>query len=232
MTLAAERGGFYATLQHAPALINVFAGPVHRYEFVNAAFTALLGERDFLGKTVRAAQPELEGQGIYELLDHVYQTGEPFVGSAVPVRVDTPEGPHERHYTFTYQARRNAAGDIDGVVSFAFDVTEQVAATQRAEALAAQLTAERDWLRQVLDALPEAVQIVDVAGHYVLANRATMCLPIGPRRCCSALMSPAWRYRQASGNRMPSLARGEETGHLRRETTYRCGVRWVERDCM
>ena len=42
------------------------------FAFVNANFIELLGDRQFVGKTVREAQPELEGQGIYELLDRVY----------------------------------------------------------------------------------------------------------------------------------------------------------------
>lgn len=174
--LAAERGGFYTTLQHAPAMITVFAGPEHRFEFVNAASIALLGERGFLGKTVREVQPELPGPGMYELLDRVYQTGEPIVGRTEPVTVDTSQGPQERHYTFALQARRTATGVIDGVVSFAFDVTEQVEAIRRVEALVGQLAAERDWLRQVVDALPEAVQIVNAEGRYVLANRASAVL--------------------------------------------------------
>ena len=34
------------------------------------------------------ALPELEGQGIYELLDHVFATGEPYVGSEVPLMIE------------------------------------------------------------------------------------------------------------------------------------------------
>jgi signal transduction histidine kinase len=71
---------------------------------------------------------------------------------------------------------RNATGAVIGGVVVYRDVTGQVEATRRAEALAEQLAAERDWLRQVLAAIPEAVQIVDAEGRYVLANRASALL--------------------------------------------------------
>jgi two-component system phosphate regulon sensor histidine kinase PhoR len=71
---------------------------------------------------------------------------------------------------------RNAMGDVIGGVVVYRDVTEQVEATRGAEALAGELAAERNWLRQVLAAIPEAVQIVDATGRYVLANRASAAL--------------------------------------------------------
>jgi CheY-like chemotaxis protein len=42
-------------------------------------------------KPVRAALPEIEGQGFFELLDNVYATGTPFVGRSVPVRMSTAD---------------------------------------------------------------------------------------------------------------------------------------------
>ena len=39
------------------------------------------------GQPIRDALPELAGQGIYELLDGVYQSGEPFVGRSVRVMI-------------------------------------------------------------------------------------------------------------------------------------------------
>jgi PAS domain S-box-containing protein len=71
---------------------------------------------------------------------------------------------------------RNARGDVIGGVVVYRDVTEQVEATRRAEALAGEFAAERNWLRQVLAAIPEAVQIVDADGRYVLASRASAAL--------------------------------------------------------
>jgi hypothetical protein len=70
-----------------------------------------------------------------ELLDRVYQTGEPHTGNAVLVRVNAiPEGGiYDRFLNFVYQPSRNLEGTIDGIFVHAVDVTELVLARQRIE---------------------------------------------------------------------------------------------------
>ena len=61
---------------------------------------------------VREALPELADQGIVELLDTVYRTGQPFVGQAMPVmvqrRADQP--PEECFFDFVYQPLLDSSG--------------------------------------------------------------------------------------------------------------------------
>ena len=64
----------------APVGIATLKGPAHVFEFANRRYLDLIGGRGVAGRPVRDALPELEGQGIYELLDSVYHSGEPFVG--------------------------------------------------------------------------------------------------------------------------------------------------------
>jgi len=45
-----------------------------------------------IGCSVRDALPELAGQGMYELLDSVYESGTPYVATERPVRLDR-DGP-------------------------------------------------------------------------------------------------------------------------------------------
>ena len=73
---------------HAPVGIAILKGAEHVFEFANRRYLDLIGGRPVVGKPIREALPELEGQGIYELLDGVYQSGEPFVGRSV--RADDP----------------------------------------------------------------------------------------------------------------------------------------------
>ncbi len=65
--------------EQAPGFIAILHGPDHVFEFANATYRRLFGEREFVGRTVRDAFPELENQGFYELLDRVFSTGERFV---------------------------------------------------------------------------------------------------------------------------------------------------------
>src|SRR5690606_22327508 len=69
--------------QNAPVGIAILLGPRHVYDFGNYDFLKLVSGRDVMGKPIREALPELEGQGIFELLDGVYATGEPFVAPAI-----------------------------------------------------------------------------------------------------------------------------------------------------
>ncbi len=152
-----QRDRLHAFLMQSPAIINIFQGPEHTFDFVNTRFLQVLGERAFVGRTVRDAQPELAGQGFYELLDEVYRTGEPFHGETVPVRIaaEAGEPPVERYYTFTYQPLRSADGQVRGVGSFAFDVTEQVRARQRLEQLTRELGHNEEQLRAIIEGIHE-----------------------------------------------------------------------------
>ena len=135
----------YHLLEQAPALICLFTGPQHIFQFVNPPFQALVGERPLLGRPVAAAVPELAGQPIFGLLDEVYRTGETFRATEMLVQLDHHnDGRHElekRYYNFIYQARRNSLGIPDGIFVFAYDVTDQVQARQRLALLNASLEA-------------------------------------------------------------------------------------------
>ena len=160
-------------LMESPAIINILRGPEHTFDFVNTRFLKLLGDRDFLGRTVREAQPELVGQGIYELLDRVYQTGEPFRGETVPVRIAPGPGlpTEERYYTFTYQPVHASDGRVEGVGSFAFDVTELVLAQRELEALASELRHSEEQLQLIFEGVREyAIFLVTPEGKIASWN--------------------------------------------------------------
>ena len=72
----AETERICSLLEQAPGFICILDGPGHVFEFTNAAYLRLVGGRELLGMPIRAALPELEGQGYSELLDKVYRSGE------------------------------------------------------------------------------------------------------------------------------------------------------------
>jgi signal transduction histidine kinase len=108
-------------------------GPEHVYELVNPLYQRLFGTRPLLGKPIREALPELEGQGFYELLDQVYLTGEAFVGTEVRAELDRDNTGHleECYFNFVYQPIRASRGEVQGIMVHAVEVTEQVRARQR-----------------------------------------------------------------------------------------------------
>ena len=114
----------------APSFVCILNGPDHVFEFVNNAHRALFNSNDWIGKPVREAFPDLEGQGFFELLDQVYNTAERFVAEAAPVRFRAgPEHLDEvRLLDFIYEPMHDEFGKVTGIFCEGFDVTERARA--------------------------------------------------------------------------------------------------------
>ena len=120
---------------HAPVGIATLKGAAHVFEFANRRYLDLIGGRPVEGQPIREALPELEGQGIYELLDGVYQSGEPFVGRSVRVMIQRRRSaPEEAFFDFVYQPLFDDVAHVTGIAIVAFDVTELTNARRDAEA--------------------------------------------------------------------------------------------------
>ena len=144
-----ERANLRDFIQDAPAILCRLRGPTHVYELANPAYLQLIGGRPIIGKAIREALPELAGQGFYELLDRVYTTGEPFIGSEIPADVADESGrPRHRFFNFVYQPTRDSEGVIDGIAVYAHDVTALVESRKAAEASQAQF-------RTLFDSMPQ-----------------------------------------------------------------------------
>ncbi|HVG16633.1 MAG TPA: PAS domain-containing protein, partial [Chitinophagaceae bacterium] len=117
----------------APAPIAIYRGRELRYVFINDAYSKIFGGREILGKTIREAFPELEGQPYFGILENVYDTGNPFYGNETPALIDVKNDGvlTTRYYNLVYTPYKNDDGQIDGVMAFGHDVTEQVEARQR-----------------------------------------------------------------------------------------------------
>ncbi len=142
--------------EQSPSFIAVLRGPKHRFELTNAGYLKIVAHRDLIGLDVREALPEIEGQGFFELLDNVYATGEPFVGHAAPIMIQSTPGapPEQRFLDFVYQPIRNADGAINGIFVEGIDVTaahEASAALRDSEAqfrTLAQAMPNQVWMAQ------------------------------------------------------------------------------------
>ena len=114
--------------EQAPGFVAILRGPEHVYELANAAYQALVGGRDVVGRTVRDALPEVAGQGFFELLDRVYASGATYVGRAVQVRLARGAVLEDVYVDFVYQPIVEAGGAVGGIFVLGHDVTEQVRA--------------------------------------------------------------------------------------------------------
>ena len=148
-----QRRQLQNVLEQSAAMICIFEGPQHTFQFVNPPFQALVGERLLLGRPVVQALPELADQSLFGLLDRVYQTGEAFYATEMLVQLDRgpagPPGLENRYYNFKaiYQPRSGLAGVSDGILLFAHEVTAQMQARQHVQRLNENLATANEELQ-------------------------------------------------------------------------------------
>lgn len=117
---------FANLFRQTPEMVCILAGPEHRFEFVNAAHIRALGF-DATGQAVREAQPE--SVEVHGILDEVYRTGVTAELREIAVTLTD----RTRYFNLTYAARKNAVGQIDGIMVLGSEITEQVLARQATE---------------------------------------------------------------------------------------------------
>src|SRR5262245_23743830 len=120
---AASRDRLRDMLMRAPFAIAVRRGPKHVLELSNARYDELVGALDAPGKAFSEAFPEREEAR--HNLDRIYRAGE--VESGRELRLDLTDR-NEIYVDYTVQPTRDVNGDVDGLVTFAVDVSEQVKA--------------------------------------------------------------------------------------------------------
>ena len=179
----------------APIPIVVGDGPDLVFQLVNPAYQRVFPGRVLLGRPFLEAMPELAGTPVPGLLHQVYATGEPYVGQEMLMQMARHEGGplEDIYWNFTYQARRNAQGAVDGVRVFAHEVTEQVLARERAtdqaqqaQALAQALTVTNRQLTRVNHDLDAFIYTAShdlkqpIANIEALLDILRQQLPAGP----------------------------------------------------
>ena len=161
----AQRQRLFDILAELPASIAAFHGPDHVYQLVNPRYQQLFPGRNFQGRTFREVMPELEGQQFFEFFDQVYQTGEPFSGVEIETWVDTTDSGklEQRYYNVFLHALRNTEGAVNGILNFAYDVTEQVQTRRQVEQ-------SRQQVEQLNQELASANEELFAANEEIRAN--------------------------------------------------------------
>ena len=164
--------------RQAPGFTAVVQEPAHTFVLVNDSFLQLTGPREVIGKPVRVALPELEGQGFYELLDAVYASGEPYVAHAMPLRIrPAPGAPLVEHYVdFVYQPLCGPDGKSAGIFVQGSDVTERVVAQRRVAREAEALDAQRRLFDTVLSSIEDFAYAFDRNLRFTYINRPLLAL--------------------------------------------------------
>ncbi len=199
----------------APGFMAILHGPQHIFEFANSAYMRLVGERELLGLSARAALPEVEGQGFFELLDQVYSSGQPYSANDVPLTVQrSGNAVATRTFVdFVYQPIADSDGSVIGIF------VEGVDATERHDAKKA-LEASQERLKEGLVAARMAIWDWDLqTGEVTFSDNA------------STVFGGNWSnvtdvWKSIHPDDLPEMHKAREAG-IAAGTDYECVVRLV-----
>ena len=130
----ASEAQFRNIVEQAPMAIGLFEGRDMVIKVGNnKIFEVWDKDPSIIGLPVVDALPEIKGQGYIDLLESVYDTGEPFAGSNLLVKLNRSGQLEDVYFDLLYTPLRGLAGVITGVMVMANEVTEQVLARQKIE---------------------------------------------------------------------------------------------------
>lgn len=122
-------------LIEAPVAMATYRGPNHTVELSNQRMQTLWGKplQEIFRKPLIEAIPELRHQGLGEIMDKVYQTGERFMSIEQSITLEKNGNQEVTYLNLTIEALRDENRSITGLIAVAADVTEQVLARQEIE---------------------------------------------------------------------------------------------------
>ena len=189
--LGSEAQGVWSVFMQAPTPLCILEGPQHRVTFANAAYRALLGGRELLGRPYADALPGPHERALAALVAQVLSTGEARVARAVPVGPLGPRDgqPEPAFFNFVCSPKRGPQGAIDGLFLSASEVTEQVVARQRSAAIGEQLRASAEHLQRVVSASGTGAWELDLVTGRVSADARLRELHGQPQERALSLLS-------------------------------------------
>ncbi|AUD05365.1 PAS domain-containing protein [Spirosoma pollinicola] len=130
----ASESRFRSIVEQAPMAIGLFRGREMVIEIGNdLIFEVWDKDPSIIGLPVIEALPEIKGQGYIELLEGVYDSGEPFSGANLLVKLNRRGQLEDVYFDLLYTPLRDSFGIITGVMVLANEVTERVLSRQRLE---------------------------------------------------------------------------------------------------
>ncbi|MCK0135235.1 PAS domain S-box protein [Arenibacter sp. S6351L] len=154
-------------IAQAPVSIAIFQGKDHVTELVNSLALQMWGRREdeVLGQPILEAMPELRSQGIKELLDEVYSTGNSFSTSEFPVEIMRKGNLNMAYLNFSFEPLLDTTGKIEGIMALGIEVTDQVITRKKIE------ESEKKF-RLLADSLPQLVWTADPKGNLNYFNQS------------------------------------------------------------
>lgn len=160
-----KRQELHRLFMQAPGAICILNGPDFVFELINPTYQSIFPGRELIGKPVLEAMPELQGDNLIDILEKVY-TGETYIGKEILTALARHEGgqPENIYWNFLYQPRYDTEGRIDGILVFAYEVTEEVNARSM-------LQENADKFITMMEAMPQISWAISKGGMATFFNQ-------------------------------------------------------------
>lgn len=137
-------------LMQAPAGVAYLKGAPLVFEIVNNRYLEMVDKGDFIkGKPLREAFAELE-EPTKKIFEDVFSTGKAFSAREFPATINRLGGTEIVYFDFSAERINDPYGNPEGVVIFAYDVTEQVILKRAVEQNASQILLINESVPQVI----------------------------------------------------------------------------------
>jgi PAS domain S-box-containing protein len=156
----------------APAAMAIFSCPEFRYTTVNSFHEKLFNRSasELIGRTLREAWPELDGQSVFEIFETVYKSGEPYRADEFPVRMQGKNG-RTAYYNFILYPTKDEAGKVINLMAHIYEVTAQVIANKRIQENNRQLQLAKEELEITFQNIPVGVYRFNSKGQIEYVNQ-------------------------------------------------------------
>jgi PAS domain S-box-containing protein len=116
-------------IRNATVATGVYVGEEMIIEIANDEMLRLWGkDESVINRSLREAIPELDGQPFFDLLQHVYRTGETYYSNEDRADLIVNGVLQTFYFNFTYKALYDTRGKIYGILNMAVDVSDIVKA--------------------------------------------------------------------------------------------------------
>ena len=118
---------FRSTIMKAPVGLAILQGPLLEVKMANDIWLNIFGknETEFIGKSFFDSLPELK-ESVEPIIFNVLNTGKSFSIDEFPVTLCRDKEIYKSYYNINYQALRDNADDISGILIICTDVTPLV----------------------------------------------------------------------------------------------------------
>lgn len=155
-------------IMQAPVAMCILKEPNHLVEIANDRQLTLWGKdrRQVMHKPITEALPESKIQGLKEVLDKIYTTGETYEAIELPLQINRNGRMESVFVNIEQRPYREADGRISGIMAVATEVTELVIARHRIEEVVDERTRElAEANRNLQQNNRELEQFAYVAAH-------------------------------------------------------------------